>query len=73
MDEEEREAEGKPEEIDVGMEDKAKKNFLEYGDQEDGTGNKNHVHSDHERDRESPSFFSPEVLKVNSDAQNDEK
>jgi hypothetical protein len=50
MDEEEGGAGGESEEIDVGMEDEAKKNFLEYGDQENGGGNKNHMHSDHERD-----------------------
>ena len=73
MDEEERGAEGEPEEIDVGVEDEAKKNFLEYGDQEDGEENKNHMNSDHERDREFLSFFSPDVLEVSSDAQNDQK
>lgn len=73
MNQEEGGTEGEPEDIDVGVEDEAAKNFLEYSDQKDGTGNKNHMHSDHERDRQFSFSFSLEALRVNLDAQNDEK
>lgn len=73
MNEKEGGAEGEPEEIDVGVEDEAKKYFLKNGNQEDSAENKDHMRSDHERDRRYRFSLFLDVLKVDPDAQNDKK
>ena len=73
MNEKEGGAEGKPEEINVGMENEAEKYFLENSGQEDDPGNKNQMSPYHERDGRGCTSLFLEVTGVEPDAQNDQK